>query len=173
MDRPQFKVLFVENYSALCNMAFRIIHDMEKAEDVVMDVFEKAWNERERLDSNGNVRAYVYTMVKNRSLEMLRNEARIVRLTSEFSGLNTPEGEELMEEGEIEKLLLLDQIYVSIRQLPPKCAQVFTMAKINGLPYAQIAKEMNVSVKTVENQMGKALRLLRGILANKFKNQDQ
>jgi RNA polymerase sigma-70 factor (ECF subfamily) len=154
-------------------MAFRIIHDMEKAEDVVMDVFEKAWNERERLDSNGNVRAYVYTMVKNRSLEMLRNEARIVRLTGEFSGLNTPEGEELMEEGEIEKLLLLDQIYVSIRQLPPKCAQVFTMAKINGLPYAQIAKEMNVSVKTVENQMGKALRLLRGILANKFKNQDQ
>jgi len=154
-------------------MAFRIIHDMEKAEDVVMDVFEKAWNERERLDSNGNVRAYVYTMVKNRSLEMLRNEARIVRLTSEFSGLNTPEGEELMEEGEIEKLLLLDQIYVSIRQLPPKCAQVFTLAKINGLPYAQIAKEMNVSVKTVENQMGKALRLLRGILANKFKNQDQ
>lgn len=154
-------------------MAFRIIHDMEKAEDVVMDVFEKAWNERERLDSNGNVRAYIYTMVKNRSLEMLRNEARIVRLTSEFSGLNTPEGEELMEEGEIEKLLLLDQIYVSIRQLPPKCAQVFTLAKINGLPYAQIAKEMNVSVKTVENQMGKALRLLRGILANKFKNQDQ
>ncbi len=154
-------------------MAFRIIHDMEKAEDVVMDVFEKAWNERERLDSNGNVRAYVYTMVKNRSLEMLRNEARIVRLTGEFSGLNTPEGEELMEEGEIEKLLLLDQIYVSIRQLPPKCAQVFTLAKINGLPYAQIAKEMNVSVKTVENQMGKALRLLRGILANKFKNQDQ
>ena len=104
---------------------------------------------------------------------MLRNEARIVRLTGEFSGLNTPEGEELMEEGEIEKLLLLDQIYVSIRQLPPKCAQVFTLAKINGLPYAQIAKEMNVSVKTVENQMGKALRLLRGILANKFKNQDQ
>jgi len=154
-------------------MAFRIIHDMEKAEDVVMDVFEKAWNERERLDSNGNVRAYIYTMVKNRSLEMLRNEARIVRLTGEFSGLNTPEGEELMEEGEIEKLLLLDQIYVSIRQLPPKCAQVFTLAKINGLPYAQIAKEMNVSVKTVENQMGKALRLLRGILANKFKNQDQ
>lgn len=154
-------------------MAFRIIHDMEKAEDVVMDVFEKAWNERERLDSNGNVRAYIYTMVKNRSLEMLRNESRIVRLTGEFSGLNTPEGEELMEEGEIEKLLLLDQIYVSIRQLPPKCAQVFTMAKINGLPYAQIAKDMNVSVKTVENQMGKALRLLRGILANKFKNQDQ
>ena len=49
MDRPQFKVLFLENYSALCNMAFRIIHDMEKAEDVVMDVFEKAWNDARHL----------------------------------------------------------------------------------------------------------------------------
>lgn len=150
-------------------MAFRMMQDMEKSEDVVMDVFERAWKDRDRLDPNGNIRSYIYTMVKNRSLELLRNEARVVRLSGEISPLQANDGEEAMEEEEIEKMILLDQIYVSIRQLPPKCARVFTLAKINGLPYAQIAEEMNISVKTVENQMGKALRLLRKIFATKLK----
>ncbi|MBK7633158.1 MAG: hypothetical protein IPJ13_01900 [Saprospiraceae bacterium] len=61
----------------------------------------------------------------------------------------------------MEKLLLLEQIYVSIRQLPPKCSEVFTLSKVNGLTYVQIAEKMNISVKTVENHMGKALRLMR------------
>ena len=168
MERREFKDLFLENYSALCNMAFRITHDMERSEDVVMDVFEKAWNERDRLDPAGNIRSYIFTMVKNRALGMLRQDAHLNKVTGEMAHLTEGRGNENMEEEEIEKWLLIDRIYVSIRQLPPKCAEVFTLGKINGLTYVQIAEQMNISVKTVENQMGKALRMLREILSHKL-----
>ena len=74
-----------------------------------------------------------------------------------------------MNEDEIEKLMLIEQIYVSIRQLPPKCSEVFTLSKVNGLTYSQIAEKMNISVKTVENHMSKALKIMRELLSKSLK----
>lgn len=166
MDKTYFKTLFEQHYSPLCNFAYRIIGDLDKSEDIVQDVFVKIWNEKNLLDAKMNVNSFIYTMVKNRALEVARRENTGLKITRHLEYLQKDDFSEQVDDVEIEKLKLLEQIYVSIRQLPPKCADVFILSKVNGLTYAQIADRMNISVKTVENQMGKALKKLRESLSH-------
>lgn len=166
LDKTTFKKIFTSHYTPLCNLAFRIIGDLDKAEDVVQDIFVKVWKSGNQVDENRNVQAYLYTMVRNHALEFIRRENIGQRITMNLHYLNPDHVYEDMDEEEIEKLYIIDQIYVSIRQLPPKCAEVFTLSKINGLTYHQIAELKGISVKTVENHMTKALKILRELLKN-------
>ena len=168
LDKSTFKGLFDDHYRPLCNVAFRISGDLDQAEDIVQDVFLKIWNQQDLLNVDQNIKSYMYTMVRNHALEIIRRQQIGARITDEILYLHTAANSDAIDDNEIEKYLILDRIYISIRQLPPKCAQVFTMAKVNGLSYSQIADNMHISVKTVENQMGKALRLLRAMLNNKI-----
>lgn len=107
-------------------------------------------------------------MVRNHALEIIRRQSLGSKINQELLYLQNDTEESPVEETEIEKIVILDQIYVSIRQLPPKCGEVFTLSKVNGLSYAQIAEHMDISIKTVENHMGKALKLLREMLNQSF-----
>ena len=166
MDRSIFKHFFEAHYSPLCNLAYRIIGDKDKAEDIVQDVFVKVWHNRNELDQDRNIKSFIYTMVKNHSLEILRRDGIGLRIGNTIARSEEDTHSNIQEE-EVENYKLLDQIYVSIRQLPPKCGEVFTLSKVNGLTYVQIAERMNISVKTVENHMGKALKMLREMIIPK------
>ncbi|MBP6238781.1 MAG: RNA polymerase sigma-70 factor [Saprospiraceae bacterium] len=169
MDKSSFKNLFELHYSPLCNFAYRITDDIDQAEDIVQDIFVKVWNDPDLLDGNKNINSYLYSMVRNRALEVIRRENISQKINQQLEYIQNNAATTNVEEDEIEKLLLLEQIYVSIRQLPPKCSEVFTLSKVNGLTYVQIAEKMNISVKTVENHMGKALRLMRELLTKSLK----
>ncbi|MBK9735908.1 MAG: RNA polymerase sigma-70 factor [Saprospiraceae bacterium] len=168
MDKSTFKILFDTHYASLCNLAYRIVGDTDKAEDIVQDMFVKLWDERHKINPEKSVKSLVFMMVKNHSLEVLRRDGIGARIAHHFFTSETDD-QTIIEEEEIEKYELIDQIYVSIRQLPPKCGEVFTLSKVNGLSYIQIADKLNISVKTVENHMGKALKLLREIMFTKRK----
>ena len=168
MDKAGFKNLFDLHYSPLCNFAYRITGDLNQAEDVVQDVFVRLWDKRDQMDQERNIRSYIYTMVRNHALEIIRRQSLGSKINQELLYLQNDTEESPVEETEIEKIVILDQIYVSIRQLPPKCGEVFTLSKVNGLSYAQIAEHMDISIKTVENNMGKALKLLREMLNQSF-----
>jgi RNA polymerase sigma-70 factor (ECF subfamily) len=137
---------------------------MDQAEDIVQDVFVKIWYKEDMLQENNNVKSYIYTMVRNKALEIVRRDNIGAKVTKEILNLHTQTNEQEIDEAEIENFQLLDKVYVSIRQLPPKCGEVFTLSKVNGLTYSQIAGQLDISVKTVENHIGKALRLLREML---------
>lgn len=169
MDKSSFKNLFELHYSPLCNFAYRITDDIDQAEDIVQDIFVKVWNDPDLLDGNKNINSYLYSMVRNRALEVIRRENISQKINQQLEYIQNNAADTNVEEEEIEKLLLVEQIYVSIRQLPPKCSEVFTLSKVNGLTYVQIAEKMNISVKTVENHMGKALRLMRELLTKSLK----
>lgn len=169
MDKSSFKNLFELHYSPLCNFAYRITDDIDQAEDIVQDIFVKVWNDPDLLDGNKNINSYLYSMVRNRALEVIRRENISQKINRQLEYIQNNAATTNVEEDEIEKLLLVEQIYVSIRQLPPKCSEVFTLSKVNGLTYVQIAEKMNISVKTVENHMGKALRLMRELLTKSLK----
>lgn len=169
MDKSSFKNLFELHYSPLCNFAYRITDDIDQAEDIVQDIFVKVWNDPDLLDGNKNINSYLYSMVRNRAFEVIRRENISQKINQQLEYIQNNAATTNVEEDEIEKLLLLEQIYVSIRQLPPKCSEVFTLSKVNGLTYVQIAEKMNISVKTVENHMGKALRLMRELLTKSLK----
>jgi RNA polymerase sigma-70 factor (family 1) len=169
LDKSSFKNLFELHYSPLCNFAYRITDDIDQAEDIVQDIFVKVWNDPDLLDGNKNINSYLYSMVRNRAFEVIRRENISQKINQQLEYIQNNAATTNVEEDEIEKLLLLEQIYVSIRQLPPKCSEVFTLSKVNGLTYVQIAEKMNISVKTVENHMGKALRLMRELLTKSLK----
>ncbi len=149
-------------------MANRIVGDMNKAEDIVQDMFVKLWDERNKVNPDKSVKSYLYMMVKNHSLEILRRDGIGDKIAHDLFKSESEE-QTSFDDTEIEKYELLDQIYVSIRQLPPKCGEVFTLSKVNGLSYIQISEQLSISVKTVENHMGKALKLLREMMSHKLK----
>lgn len=129
------------------------------AEDIVQDVFLKIWKKRSEFDIHDDLKSYLFTSVRNRSFEHLRRD-RMISNHEENIKLN----ESLLHEteiDEIEKYVRLEKIYQAINTLPTKCKEVFSLSKINGLSYAEIAEHLNISVKTVENQIIRALKLLR------------
>lgn len=158
MDAILFKAIFKEHYQPLSNMAFRILNDFAKAEDVVQDVFVKVWYDDISFDDHTKTLGYLYTMVKNRSYEIIRLESKEKNIVQNASYINKLPSVEI---DEIEKWSLLNSVYAHIRQMPPKTAEVFTEAKINGLSYAQIAAKLDISLKTVEAHVTKAYKMLR------------
>ena len=128
--------------------------DLDEAKDIVHGVFILTWEKYDSLPSDTNYRSYLYTSVRNRCLNHLRDKRKNVSLdsaadfeTSEIAGIETNELQLKIEQG--------------INTLPEKCREVFELNRFEGLKYAQIADKLGISVKTVEGQMSKALSVLR------------
>ena len=147
-------------YNPLCNFAASITRDPEKAEDIVQDVFMQFWHNKEMVDVNKNIKSYLFASVKNKCLEALRKEKSDARTILGFKAGDANQMHD-DEEASWDEWVKIDQIYSSLRHLPPKCRQVFELAKIKGLTYNQISEMMQISPKTVENHMAKALSVLR------------
>lgn len=158
IDKAKFKLIFEEYHNALCNFAFGFMNDRSKAEDVVQDVFVKFWMKRHEIDESKNIKSFLFFSTRNRAIEIIRRNT--LDNTMKASKIRDV-GDTAENDKEADKFMLKDKLFASIRQLPPKCQEVFKMSKLNGLTYAEIATELDISVKTVENQIGKALKILR------------
>ncbi len=159
LDAKAIDSLFHEHYPALCRYAHSILKDQDLAEDIVQQLFIVIWEKRGELDVLENPRAYLYRSVYNRCLNEVKRSKRrgeyadvgaMYNLQSDGSA-----GERIMS-SELEA-----QIEFAVQQLPDKCQEVFRLSRFEELSYKEIAAELNVSVKTVENHMGKALRIMR------------
>ena len=142
----------------MCNFANSILQDDHLSKDVVQDVFFQCWKKRKRLEANSKIKSYLFTSVKNKALEKIRRNKMFSR--HESSVLQHALMQRNIED-ESEKYVRLEQIHSAIHSLPEKCRQVFLMSKINGLSYAEIAEYLGISVKTVENQIVRGLKLIR------------
>ena len=124
------------------------------------------WQKKDTVGGLENVKAYLFAATKNKCFEYLR-KLKLERKLSEENESRLEMSSSINVDDEADKYVLKEKLFNSIRQLPPKCRDVFTMSKINGLTYSEIADELGISPKTVENQMGRALRLLREIMKTK------
>ena len=166
LDKNRFKEVFKEYYNPLCNFATSITSDPKMAQDVVQDVFTKLWDKRNELVINTNEKSYLFQAVKHRAFEILRKRKNETKINvSDFEESFSPD--KGIEE-QADKFMLKEFLYNSIRQLPPKCQEIFVLNKVNGLTYNEIADDLDISVKTVENQIGKAYRKLRVLMAGKM-----
>jgi RNA polymerase sigma-70 factor (ECF subfamily) len=132
---------------------------MDVAEEIVQEVFIKLWERREELEFNSSVKSYLFRAVHNTSLNYLRHlkvreEHR--QYAEERHQLLSMEYSDGLEEKELE-----NRIWDAIGRLPEQCARIFQMSRFEGLKYREIADKLGISPKTVEVQMGKALRRLR------------
>ncbi len=133
----------------------KYVADLDEAKGLVHEVFIAMWEKLETLPEDTNFRSYLYTAVRNRSLNYLRDMKRQVMIDHVPEDLLSVENDDL-----VAKELELE-IEMAIQSLPEKCRMVFELNRMEGLKYSQIAEKMAISVKTVEAHMSKALSILR------------
>lgn len=158
-DRHALELLFKTHYAPLCRFAKNILKDKDQAEDMVQEVFLKIWDKRHALKVSSSLKAYLFMAVKNHCLNTLKLNERKNWLDEDM------ENDALLSNNEVESKLnakhLNEKIQQAIELLPEKCKLTFQLSRHEEMSYKEIAELMNVSVKTVENQMGKALTFLR------------
>jgi RNA polymerase sigma-70 factor (ECF subfamily) len=157
-----FERCFHDTYEGLHRYAHTMIKDNEEARDIVQKVFIKLWEKRHEVNIPGSAHLYLYTAVHNLCLNAIRDKKTRTNYISHYTHSETGiTVASLAEEKELER-----QIYAAIDTLPPRCREVFCKSRLEGKRYAEIAGELQISVKTVEVQMGKALKILRSLLAD-------
>ena len=157
-----FDRCFHETYEGLHRYAHTIVQDNEEARDIVQKVFIKLWEKRLEVNIPQAARLYLYTAVRHLCLNAIRDKKTRSNYINHYN--NTETG--YVVESSAEKKELERQIYAAIDSLPPRCREVFCKSRLEGKRYADIAEDMQISIKTVEVQMGKALKLLRSLLAD-------
>lgn len=138
----------------------KYIGDLDESKNIVHEAFIAVWEKFESLPGDTNFRSYLYTAVRNRCLNYIRDRKKLVAFESVSEKIEAGD-EQAIEVAELEK-----EIELAINTLPEKCRIVFEMSRYEELKYAEIAVKMNISVKTVEAHMSKALSLLRKALVN-------
>lgn len=156
ISAKDFEHTFRELYKPLCLFALRFTEKTEDAEDVVQQAFADVWDKSCHDVTIANLKSYLYQAVKNRSLTLVARLAD-TELVSEF----VADLEDLSEEEQMYQAERDARLWAAIDELPPERKKIFLLSKRDGLKYQEIAEELNISVKTVENQIGKALKALR------------
>ena len=159
LNEASFEELFRQYFGPLMAFSVKMLGDEDDAREVVQGVFIRLWERREEVDLETSLKSYLFTSVHNRSLNHLRDRKK-------FSETELPETATKWDVSEqIESMELEEKIRGVIAALPEKCRQIFQMNRFDGLKYGEIADKLDISVKTVENQMSKALKILRKELA--------
>lgn len=157
-DEGAYDSVFRTWYPVLVRVATALLKDDDAAEEVAQDVMHELWRRRHTLDANISLRAYLLRSVRNRSLNHLRHLK--VRRESE-SDVQALYDEPVATDQPVVAKELAEAVRIALNELPPRCREVFELSRVNGLKYAEIAMALDISQKTVEAQMGKALRIMR------------
>lgn len=153
-----FETAFKTHFKALHAYANTIVRDDMMAEEIVQNVFYKVWKNRETIEINQSLAAYLYRSVYHDSLNHLKH----VKVKAAYQSYAAQHMSNTDNATEQMKLRALEQkLDEALKVLPEQCRTVFQLSRFEELRYLQIADKLGISVKTVENHMGKALRLLR------------
>jgi len=160
-DYFAFELLFKKMYNPLCQFCIKFVKSSEVAEELVSDVFYSIWKNRNRLIIS-SPKAYLFTSVRNKAYDHLRKVKKQIHCDLE-NATNIP-----ADTANSQEILVLNELTArmeqSIARLPKQCRLVYELSRDQGLKYKEIATILQVSVKTVETQMGRALKHLRNSL---------
>ena len=150
-----FEQIYLSYFSKMKRFAREYVLSDEDAENIVQDVFLDFWEKKELLPLPINILAYLFTSIKNRCIDFLRHKMKYYSLGELDEGI--------FEKDDVEQLLSK-----VIDSLPERCREIFLKSKIEGKKQKEIAEEMNISINTVETQMGIAYKKLRNELKDYF-----
>jgi RNA polymerase sigma-70 factor (ECF subfamily) len=161
-DEGAYDSVFRTWYPVLVRVAGVLLREVDASEEIAQEVMLELWRRRHVIDTGVPLRAYLLRAVRNRSLNHLRH-LRVRRQTE--SDVEALYDEPTGSDQAIVAKELAEAVQVAMRELPPRCREVFELSRVHGLRYAEIAETLSISQKTVEAQMGKALRIMRERLA--------
>jgi RNA polymerase sigma-70 factor (ECF subfamily) len=157
-DERAFQSLFRKYYAALCHFARQFLNDSELAEEVVQDMFVKIWEKRISLNIESSVKHYLFRSVRNQCLNQIQHE----KIKKQYASKVLESASQDIDPSHFFlEIDLIQRIEKSIDALPPKRREIFRLSREQGLKYKEIADTLNISIKTVEAQMGLALKHLR------------
>lgn len=167
------KLIMERWYARLFNFAKGYLNNERNTEEVIQDVFIQLWDHRERLNENTSLNAFLFTLTRNRCIDVIRRE----RLTIQFYKDKQMEDKLLKESFNALSDPILDKIFEReiqseinsvVESLPEQCQRVFNLSRVQGLKNREISESLNISAKTVETHITKALKLIRVTLERKF-----
>jgi RNA polymerase sigma-70 factor (ECF subfamily) len=157
-NKKSFETLFKAYYAILCAFSRKYVKDPDDCEEIVQGFFLKLWDKREELEINLSVKNYLFSSIRNRCLNHIKHEKIKQEYSAEILG-NPLAG--IDHTNFIMEVDLVDKIEQSIAALPDRRREIFTLSREQGLKYREIAEKLGISIKTVETQMGQALKDLR------------
>lgn len=157
-NQKAMESLFKSYYQRLCSYAHTFLKDSDEAEEAVQQVFIQLWERRERMEINTSLQSYLFRAVRNTSLNKIKHGKVRQIYAEEVKSLHAQAepATTITFANELQK-----QIHSAIESLPEQCRLIFKLSRFEELKYAEIATQLGISVKTVENQMGKALKIMR------------
>jgi RNA polymerase sigma-70 factor, ECF subfamily len=161
-DAAAFEAMFHQYHAPLCSFAYRYLGARDLAEEMVQEVFLCIWERRASWEVRTSVRSYLLTAVRNAALSYLRHERVVRRWGSEIRDVQVPAASPEVGALEAETIAAVRQ---AIGRLPDRCRLVFTLHREQGLTYGEVAEVLGISPRTVEVQIGRALKALRKGLA--------
>ena len=164
-NEEAYKKVFTTYYRALHQYAFTIIPDEAVAEETVQNVFFKLWMRKDKLDMLLSLKAYLYKSIHNECMDQLKKRKHLDLFASHVlhnnkNQVSAEDAGRRISMSELEK-----KLQKALNDLPGECRTIFKLSRFEGLRYQQIADHLGLSIKTVESQMGKALKRLRVSLA--------
>lgn len=158
-DIKQFEILFKEYYEKLCHFALTYVKNIEQSEGVVQDTFYNIWKNHKTLTIRTSLKAYLYTAVRNNCLQELRTRTLDIKYENYYKSHYVNESISPVDELNAKELSKV--ISKVLNSLPERCQIIFKMSRYEGLKYHEIAEKLSISIKTVEANMGKALKQFR------------
>jgi len=161
-DIHEFETLFREYYERLCAFGNKYLGNLEQAEEVIQDTFYNIWKNREVINIKTSLKSYLYTAVKNNCLQVIRTRSLDIKYENYYKSHYSNESISPIDELNAKELSKV--IDKALNSLPERCQKIFRMSRYEGLKYHEIAEKLKISIKTVEANMGKALKHFRGQL---------
>jgi RNA polymerase sigma-70 factor (ECF subfamily) len=163
-NKEAFDTVFRMYYRDLCRFAMFMNCSSEDAEELVQDMFFRLWQNRNQINVLSSSKSYLYTSVKNSMINKHKHEKVKQIYAADYRYTNREESDDSDIDENREKIKNIES---AIAELPEKRREIFVKSKVEGKKYKEIADELQISVKTVENQMGEALKFLRNKLSAK------
>ena len=160
-DLDAFKTLFDTFYEELVSYSHRFTQQLVVSEEIVQDVFVSLWERRKQIKITTSINAYLYRAVKNRTINYLKHQLPKDQATTDIEVASKIEDQSTAAEVDDSLETVLDR---AIGELPEKCRVIFLLSRNEGLTHKEIAEELSLSPKTVENQIGIAIKKLRSAL---------
>ena len=159
-DLNTFEMIFRDYYKPLVQYGNTLLKDPDETEDIVQQVFVSVWEKRTQLDIHTSLRAMLYKAVHNACLNRIKHYKVRAAHAEELKATHSYED----ASDQLQAKELNEKILRAVDTLPEQCARIFKMSRFEQLKYQEIADQLGLSVKTVENQMGKALKIIREAL---------
>lgn len=154
----EFENLFREYYPLLCHYALRFVKDPDQAEEIVQDLFCQLWENRKKIMIHTSFKAYLYKATYQNSLQLIRKR-NVQNQYEDYIKNSRPE--EFSPTDSIDEKEIYNIVQETLTTLPDRCGEIFKMSRFEGLKYQEIADRLSISIKTVEANMGKALKAFR------------